>query len=485
MTRTQLFGGALFSAGLATGDANVATGALHSGPAFELLGGGVFGKPRIKRVRRRIVATLAATSSLVFVAPALADHVCFGPPNTVDGDFDTAISVHAADVDGDGDMDVVGAALLAHDITWWENTAGDGTVWTEHTVDGNFTGAASVHAADVDGDGDIDVLGASWSTDRITWWENTTGDGTVWIEHTVDGNFNLAYSVYAADVDGDGDMDVLGAAGLADDITWWENTAGDGSAWVEHTVDTSFDGARSVYAEDVDGDGDIDILGAANGANDITWWENTTGDGTVWTEHSVDTSFDDPYSVYAADVDGDGDMDVLGAAFGADDITWWENTTGDGTVWTEHTVDGNFDGAISVHAADVDGDGDVDVLGTAWAANDITWWENTTGDGTVWTEHVVDGDFDGAWWIYAADIDGDRDMDVLGAARGANDITWWENTSCCPADLDQDGSTGTGDLIVLLGSWGPCKGCQADFDGDGNVGTADLIELLGNWGPCP
>ncbi len=54
----------------------------------------------------------------------------------------------------------------------------------------------------------------------------------------------------------------------------------------------------------------------------------------------------------------------------------------------------------------------------------------------------------------------------------------------CPWDLDDSGDVGTGDLILLLGSWGSDPGGPPDFDGDGNVGTSDLIELLGNWGPC-
>ena len=78
-------------------------------------------------------------------------------------------------------------------------------------------------------------------------------------------------------MDGDGDLDVLGAALNADDIAWWENTLGDGTTWMEHTVDVAFDGARSVYAADVDGDGNLDVLGAAENADDIAWWENRGG----------------------------------------------------------------------------------------------------------------------------------------------------------------------------------------------------------------
>ncbi len=159
--------------------------------------------------------------------------------------------------------------------------AADVPFTTEHTVDGTFDGAISVYAADVDGDGDTDVLGAAYDADEITWWENTTGDGTTWTERTIDAAFDGAISVYAADVDGDGDTDVLGAADIDGEITWWENTAGAGTTWAEHTIAAALNFASSVYAADVDGDGDTDVLGAAQGDDAITWWENTAGDGST------------------------------------------------------------------------------------------------------------------------------------------------------------------------------------------------------------
>jgi len=72
-------------------------------------------------------------------------------------------------------------------------------------------------------------------------------------------------------------------------------------------------------------------------------------------------------------------LDILGAARYADDVTWWENRAGDGRVWTKRTVDGAFEGAASVYSADLDGDGDLDVLGAAYYADDVTWWENRGG----------------------------------------------------------------------------------------------------------
>jgi len=61
-------------------------------------------------------------------------------------------------------------ATKAADITWRENDGSQN--FTEHTIDSSLSGARSVYAADVDGDGDIDVIGAAFLDDEITWWEN-------------------------------------------------------------------------------------------------------------------------------------------------------------------------------------------------------------------------------------------------------------------------------------------------------------------------
>jgi len=397
------------------------------------------------------------TDSIVRLEANITEHL-------ISGNFNGAVAAVAADVDSDGDLDVLGAAKAADEISWWENTGGSGTSWNKHMISGNFNGAMSVYACDVDGDNDIDVLGAAKAADDIIWWENTDGAGGSWNQHTVDGSFDGAMFVFAADVDGDNDIDVLGAAKAADDITWWENTNGAGTAWTEHTVDGTFDGAMSVHAADIDGDGDIDVLGAAKSADDITWWENTNGSGTAWTEHTVDSDFDHANSVYAADVNGDGRTDILGAAEWADDVTWWENTNGSGTVWVEHTIDEYFDGALSIHAADIDSDGDIDVLGAATGGADVVWWENVDGTGTVWAEHVVettrghdasadssdtDNRYDSTMAAFAADINGDGSVDILGASSGYDDITWWEygypDVGCLESSILYAGSVSTWD----------------------------------------
>ncbi|MBQ34653.1 MAG: hypothetical protein CMG32_07465, partial [Candidatus Marinimicrobia bacterium] len=74
------------------------------------------------------------------------------------------------------------------------------------------------------------------------------------------------------------------------------------------------------------------------------------------------------------------------------------------SITTEHLVEGDFDGAWAVYAVDMDGDGDMDVVGAAWVDDDIAWFENNGSQS--FTERTIEGDFDGAYSVYAVDMDG-------------------------------------------------------------------------------
>jgi hypothetical protein len=141
-----------------------------------------------------------------------------------------------------------------------------------------------------------------------------------------------------------------------------------------------FNGARSVRPGDFDGDGDIDVLGACSLDDRVVWWENAATDaGIYWTEHTIDPDFDGATCVWSDDIDGDGDIDALGTAEFDDDsdISWWENVDGSGQYWNEHVLDRTSDGLHCVHSADLSGDGFPDVIGSApdFAGDDLRWWD--------------------------------------------------------------------------------------------------------------
>jgi hypothetical protein len=73
----------------------------------------------------------------------------------------------------------------------------------------------------VDNDGDVDVIGCSVKNDEVMWWENDDGSGTLWIKHFIDGTFTHGRFVTSADVNSDGAVDILGAADIESRLSWW------------------------------------------------------------------------------------------------------------------------------------------------------------------------------------------------------------------------------------------------------------------------
>lgn len=359
-------------------------------------------------------------------------------------------SVYTSDMDGDGDLDVLGAAWRNEEIIWWENMNGKGDSWTEHVVATGFDGAYSVSAEDMDDDGDMDVLGAAFYGSTVTWWENTDRKGLLWHEHVVEVDFYGARTVSAADIDGDGHMDLLSGASVLGHIKWWQNEDGRAVSWKEHTISDDFEGVKFISADDLDGDGDLDIWGGAygpfNNFDNIRWWENTAGNATSWTESIIDQNFEYSDAADSADMDGDGDIDVLRSSNETGTLTWLENN-GSGTEWVKQNIDACYTPVM--HAADVDEDGDMDVIGVKYT-DGISWWENINGGGLTWTRHTFDKKFDSANDIHAVDVDADGSMDVLGAMWGmdyhCNGLILWKNVS----STNKSNGLNPGILLLLL-----------------------------------
>ena len=165
----------------------------------------------------------------------------------------------AVDIDNDGDLDVVSASSFDDKIAWYPNVDGEGTFGGQALVTLDAELATAVHAMDLDMDGDVDLLSASAGDDKIAWYENLDGNGAFSQSKVISLEANRAFSVFAADLDGDGDPDVLSASQDDDRIAWYENL-GDSRFGPQQTISNSVLGARSVFTADLDNDGDPDIL---------------------------------------------------------------------------------------------------------------------------------------------------------------------------------------------------------------------------------
>ena len=322
--------------------------------------------------------------------------------HTISDSAHEARSVSAADIDGDGDMDV----LAGHNnIAWYENDGSES--FTTHTI--STSAASSVYAVDLDGDGDMDVVGSSAGS--VGWYEND-GSGN-FATHTICNHYwhRGFTSVYALDVDKDEDMDVVTASSSPNNkIMWYEN---DGSQYFNHhVISDSVRDARFVSAGDVDGDGYMDVI---SGHKKISWYDYDGSNSFI--DHTVSTS--GSKSVHAIDVNGDGYMDLV--ATKRPGIQWHEN---DGSQrFTTHIITSNKKYGNFSYAVDLDQDGDTDVFSAG--DDNITYHQNDGSESftklTIATARK--SDFQS---IYAADVDSDGDLDVLSAALSDSKIFWYE-----------------------------------------------------------
>jgi PKD repeat protein len=394
----------------------------------------------------------------------------------IDSNTHGTASIHACDLDEDGDMDVLAAVIEDNDIVWWSNNGGSEITWTKHVIDGNFSGARSVYAADIDGDGDLDVLGTAYDGNQVAWWSNNGGDPIIWTKYIITYVLYQPHEIYAVDIDGDDDIDVLTASSGSNKIDLWRNDGGDPIVWNEQLIGNNVAMAKSVRAADIDGDGAIDVIGAGLGDNRVIWWRNNGGDPIYWTENTIDNDFYGAHRVEAVDLDEDGDMDVVGAAYSGHEVAWWRNEGGNPPMWTKQTIDSNFVNACVASAADIDGDGDIDVAATAQGSDEIAWWSNDGGDPINWTKSVIDH-FDRPWPLYICDLDGDGDQDILAGSsyQGTNEVKWYENLGeiYLSVDFSAEPICGNAPLEVqfvdLSAGDPPITSRAWDFDNDGIV----------------
>jgi FG-GAP-like repeat len=317
----------------------------------------------------------------------------------------------AVDVDKDGDLDFI-SGRQGGTVFWFEQQGPDN--WAMHVIGENAQTDVGGVAMDVDGDGWIDQISGG------TWFRNpgSPRDSGPW--RRIETGAIPSHDNLAADVDGDGKLDLVSIMDKHG-VYWYGIPIDTTQRWVEHKVlrvtDPQCHGG--IATGDLDGDGDIDITRVDR------WLENSDGRGDRWVEHAdFDFGKVGPWGIQTrarlADLDRDGDLDLIQAEGDVLDgrVAWFENRDGKAQSWKRHIMrsSGHNQDFHSICLGDFDNDGDLDVFsgGGPLTQGERRWflWENRDGKGVDWNEQVL---LTGpsTHESVCADVDGDGDLDIL------------------------------------------------------------------------
>ncbi len=290
------------------------------------------------------------------------------------------------DVNGDGWIDLVSANYRSETLFWIEHPGPSLGPWKTHVIEKPGP-METARLYDIDGDGQLDVLPNP--VKFAAWWELVRGPGGGegekfrWIRHNLPEDA-AGHSVGFGDVDGDGRGDVVATRG-------WLQAPEDrrGGTWRWHgEFSLAGDAGIPILVYDVDGDGDSDLVWGRGHQRGVFWTEQIREQGKRrWVRHDLDPTWAQAHSLLLADVNGDGQPDVItGKRYLGHDgrdpgeleplAIYWYAFDREKRTWQRHTISsgGRAGLGLDPKAIDLDADGDVDLI--APGRSGLYWFEN-------------------------------------------------------------------------------------------------------------
>ncbi|UTW61697.1 T9SS type A sorting domain-containing protein [bacterium SCSIO 12741] len=360
----------------------------------------------------RLVVLLALFS---FSFAALAQS--FGPEELISDLTPNGNNIQVADLDGDSDLDVIVALNTFSNsrVVWFKND-GQGNFDSAQTAFSGINRPYSLAVGDIDGDQDLDLLTGSSISDELVWFAND-GSGNFGSKKTITRGQRSIQFVYLTDIDQDMDLDVMASSILDRKIALYINQ-GQGQFSSENRIDSVFPHQpRFIATADIDGDNDLDVIATTirSGTHRIYSYENH-GNLTFANKTEI-YSGKEITVLHAEDLDADGDPDIVFADAQEKSLVWLIND-GNGSFGSKQLLHGNAGEYVrGLTIADVDGDGDLDLLSASANEGLIAWYEQQNA--MAFHQHVIHQSGQGANGIQYGDLNGDGKNDVV--------VSWWED----------------------------------------------------------
>ncbi|MCA9198409.1 MAG: VCBS repeat-containing protein [Planctomycetales bacterium] len=337
----------------------------------------------------------------------------------------TSMTLAVFDVDQDGDVDVLAASASEESIYMYKNN-GNESFQRAQLID-MPAGVRSIQPTDLDYDGDLDLLVNRLDNrldgeSKAVWLRNENGQGRFSSEIEIEGATwsNRVTSINVSDIDADGFCDVI-VASYDNRITWHANPSGLGQFSSAQPITSSSMPLypRSPVIVDIDNDQNPDI--AFVNSHGIGWFQSVNGQGQFSPLRQVPIEGSIRARLAVTDIDGDGDTDLLFERYLSDQTTlgWVRNMDGKGDFGQFQPL-AETSGQIDFRTADFDGDGDTDIALVTGSIIDrtIVWLENTDGSGTFSGVQRLTQSTAGASHIAVADMDADGDVDIVTLGEG-------------------------------------------------------------------
>ena len=379
----------------------------------------------------------------------------------------------STDIDGDGKKDIVTGGW------WYKNPGSASGNWVRSTIGGSFKNMAYIH--DFDGDGDPDLLGTTGAYEGADMvWAQNNGSGNFTIRTNIpsgDTNFGEPFlaGIAGANFQSGGPFQMAinwnGAESTDSPVQMLTVPANPVSTtWPLVDISSSSLG-EDLQAGDIDGDGDLDLFQSKN-------WLRNNGDGT-WSTVNIGIDYPTtPDRAQLADFDGDGDLDAVVGQLsipsntsGGKEFSWFEAPSNPSNNWTRHILATDINGSLSVYAEDIDQDGDQDIIVGEWRGSKrLIAFENDLCDSGEFIRHTLNagGNFDHHDGARVVDIDDDGDFDVVSIGWDNIVPRIFENTSTTSNDQDPNANAGSNQNITLPTNSITINGSGNDPDG-GNV----------------
>jgi hypothetical protein len=346
--------------------------------------------------------------------------------------------VIAADVNGDGKTDLISVNIGDNTLSVLTNNGSGGFALANTYMVGNYSYGygfwpqSPVTATDFNGDGKVDLVCVNFGGNTLTVLTNN-GNGNFGSNATLNVG-SEPISVTAADVNGDGKADLI-CVNFGDDTISVLTNNGVGKFTLASSqnadVSPSTSATYSVTAADVNGDGKVDLICRNDGYNTLTVLTNkgsgSFGYSSTYTFPYPPFNGPCPYSIAVVDVNGDGKPDLVCAvpySSSGNLLAVLTNNGSGGFMFETNYVISGQSSLIAVTVADVNGDGKMDLICDADDGSSGNALMVLTNNGSGRFGFYATNDVgNSAYSIAVADVNGDGKPDLICANYGDNTLT--------------------------------------------------------------